>query len=570
RTEEEASLALAAIYKRYYARLKLETRDKGYRFYLHPLVKITPGPELSNQMGSGMPDILLIMMSVLAAIIMVMACFNYTNLMIAKSLSRAREIGVRKIVGAQRWQVFAQFVGEAMIFSLCALAISYLFLQVLKPAFLQMRLTREFPVSLEEDVGLYLYFLLFAVVIGIIAGLLPAGYLSAFRAVKVLKDPGNIKVYSRLTFRKILMVTQFALSLTFIIVVFVIYRQMNFMVTTDYGIDDKNTINVRLQGLAFDRLANEMRKLPGVIRVGGVSHSLGTWADGASDYRKNKDDAPFTMRDFMVDENYLANLDVKFLAGGNFEATKEGEFEKHVILNETALKGFGFKDPVSAVGQTLYVNDTVMLAVIGVMKDFHFRPLSYQIGPLAMRYNTGELGYVSARIVPSQKDQVVAALEAIWKKLDPVHPLEWQMMEDQIDQAYDDAGFSDILTMVGYIGFLAITIACLGMLGMAMYATQTRVKEIGVRKVMGASVPDITLLLSKSFLMLIGIAVVVSVPISFWLGTAFLELYAYKIQISVGLILSGVILVLLLGLITICSQTIKAALTNPVKSLRYE
>ncbi|NJM25111.1 MAG: FtsX-like permease family protein, partial [Bacteroidia bacterium] len=193
-----------------------------------------------------------------------------------------------------------------------------------------------------------------------------------------------------------------------------------------------------------------------------------------------------------------------------------------------------------------------------------------QIGPLALRYSTNEITYLSALINPMEREKTVAALEAIWKKLDPVHPFEWTMMDDQIDMAYEDAGFTDILTIVGYIAFLAISIACLGMLGMAMYATQTRIKEIGVRKVLGADVRQIVLLLSRSFLWLIGIAIVVSVPLSVWLGQQFLSLYAYKINISPLLVLSGIGIVVVLGLLTICSQTIKAAITNPVRSLRYE
>ena len=228
RKTAEVEQALAEMASKYYKNLKLETRDRGYAFYLHPLPEITPGPELSNQMGHGMPDMVLIFLGSLAGVVMLMACFNYTNLMIAKSLSRAREIGVRKVVGAQRFQVFFQFVGEAVVFSVIALGFSYLLLQFLKPAFMQLNIAREFSADLQEGYSLYIYFLLFAIGVGAIAGLLPAGYLSAFKPVSVLKD-SNVKVYSRMTFRKILIVTQFTLSLTFIIVVLVIYNQVNFM-----------------------------------------------------------------------------------------------------------------------------------------------------------------------------------------------------------------------------------------------------------------------------------------------------------------------------------------------------
>jgi len=566
----ELEKALAEIYKKNYNGLKLETRDKGYEFYVMRLNEITPGPELSNQMGRGLPMEVIILIGSLAAVVMVMACFNYTNLMIAKSISRAREIGVRKAIGAQRWQVFLQFVGEAVVFSFVALAVSYLLLQVLKPAFMQLHITQEFSVDLNEDSNQILYFIAFALVVGIIAGVLPASYLSAFRPVKVLKDAGNLKVYSRLTFRRVLMVTQFALSLFFIMFVTIVYRQIDYMFNKDYGIKEDNIVNVRLQGMEFEKLANEVKQFPGVVRVGAVSHALGTWSDRSSDYKRTRDEEPFVMRDFILDNNYLYNIGVEFIAGKNFDPGSEGPFEKNVILNETALKQFSLTDPVSAIGQTIYTDDSVMLTVIGVVKDFHFRPLNYEIGPVALRYNPKAAGILSMRIVPSEKEKIIGSLQAVWKTLDPIHPLEWIMMDHEIDEAYTSSGFTDIVKIVGYIAFLAITLACLGMLGMAMYAIQTRVKEIGVRKVMGASVYEITMLLSGSFALLIGIAVLVAVPASYYMGDLFLSNYAYRITITPWILLFGVILVLVLGLITICSQTMRAAAANPVKSLRYE
>lgn len=564
-TPQDVEAALESITKKYYADVQFETRDKGYRFYLQPLTGITPGPALSNNMGTGMPDLLLVFMMALAGIVLVMACFNYTQLMIAKSLTRAREIGVRKIVGAHRWQVFIQFVGEAIVFSLVALVVSYGLLQLLKPAFLQLHITQEYTLNLQEDYSMLLIFLGFAMLVGAIAGLLPAVYLSTFKPLKVLRGAGDLKISSRLTLRKILMTVQFTLSLVFILVVMTIYSQINYMLEADYGFDDQNLVNVRLGALEFEKFATEIETISGVESVGGVSHSLGTWADGASDYKRNLEDELFVMRDFSVDENYLKNLKVDMVAGSHFQSGRE----RQVILNETALEKFGFDRPIDAIDQIIFMDDSTQLSIVGVVPDFNFRPLSYEIGPVVFRYDPQGISILTARINPNNTKTVIAQMGATWKKLD-TRPFEWMMVSDEIDKAYEDAGFFDILSIVGYITIVAITLACLGILGMAMYMAQTRIKEIGVRKVMGATVPDILFLLSKTFLIVIGISVVVGVPISYFLGDMFLNMYAYRIPVTPWMILSGILFLVFLAMVMIASQTVRAATTNPVKSLRYE
>jgi putative ABC transport system permease protein len=569
RNADEVEQALLEINKKYCKDLKTEGRDIGYAFYLNPLEKITPGPELSGKMGKGMPAFFLIFLSVLAGVVLLMSVFNFTNLTIAKSLSRAREIGVRKVVGANRLQVFIQFIGEAVIFSIVALAFSYLVLQLLKTGFRQLSLQDDFLMDLKEDFSLYIIFVLFAIAVGILAGVLPATYLSAFKPSSVLKDAQNLKIYARLTFRKMLMVAQFTLSVVFVIVVLVVYRQIDFMLKADYGIEQKSNLNINLQGVAFEKIANEIRNLPGVERVGGVSHKLGTWEGGSNDYKKNKSDKPFAMDDFMVDDNYIANLSLTFLAGRNFNSLEQTGNEKDLILNETAVTHFGFEHPRDAIGEILYADDSVALRIIGVVKDFHFRPLSNKIGPLGFRYNIKNLQYLSAKI-PSLNESTLASIKTIWKKHDPIHPMEYMTMAEEIDDAYRQTGINDVLVIVGYITFLVISLACLGMIGMAMYASQIRAKEVGIRKVMGASATDMVMLLSKSFFVLIGIAILIGVPVSFMLGEVFLEGYPYRIQITPTLLLFGIAIITGMGLLTIWSQTVKVAMSNPVKWLKHE
>lgn len=566
----EVNAALAEISRKNYDDQRLETRDKGYEFYLQPLNKISPGPILSNNMGRSLPLFALWFLGILAFVILLMAGLNYTNLMIAKSLKRGKEIGVRKVMGANRWQVFKQFIGESIVFALASLVVSYVLLQFLKSAFLQLHLVQEFSTDLKEDLGVYIYFILFAISIGFIAGLLPAGYLSGFKPVLVLKDMIGKKVSTQQRMRKGLMVVQFTLSMVFIATVMTIYFQMKYILNVDYGINDKNIMNVQLQGNDYNKLASELQSVPGVKQIGFVSHSLGTFQDYSDDYKKNIGDEPFDMRDFRADANYISNLKIQFLAGRNFLPGLSKEHESEVIINEKALELFKFKTPEEAIGQQIYVGDSTALQIVGVVNNFHFRPMTYEIGPLAFRYRPSDFSLMSIAFEPGSKDRIMASLSPIWKNIDPVHPLQSNLMRDDITDAYESSGFTDILKIIEYISFLTIVLACLGMLGMVMYNTQLRIKEVSVRKVLGASVKEITVLLSKSFMWLIGIGIFIGIPLSYFIGNLFLQNFAYKISYEIWLIIAGIFITGLLGLITICAQTVRMALSNPVKSLRTE
>ncbi len=568
--KREVTAALAAISKKNYSGRKLETRDKGYEFYLQSLQKISPGPILSNNMGKALPELVLLFLAILAFVILLMAGLNYTNLMIAKSLKRSREIGVRKVMGASRSHVFWQFIGESVVFALVSLAASYFLLQFLKTAFLQLHLTQEFSISLTESSSVYLYFILFALLVGFLAGLLPAGYLSGFKPVLVLKDMIGKKVNTRQWLRKALMVAQFTFSMVFIATVLMVYFQMNFMLNADYKFNDKNLMNVRTGGQDYKKLAMELQSVPGVKQIGFVSHSLGTFQDYSDDYKRKPGDGPFVMRDFRADAQYISNLQLKFIAGRNFSPDLPEDRESETIINEKALFQFGFSSAREAIGQQIYAGDSIGLQVVGVVSDFHFRPMNYEIGPLAFRYRPADFQIMSIAFEPGAEERLVAALSPIWKKIDPVHPLQHSLMHDEITDAYEVSGFTDVLKIMQYVSFLSIVLACLGILGMVMYQTQLRIKEISVRKVMGAGVKDVTLLLSRSFMWLIAIGIVIGIPLSFLLGNLFLENYAYRISNVLWLILTGVLITGLLGLVTICSQTIKAAMNNPAKSLRSE
>lgn len=562
--------ALAEISRKHGTGLRSDGKDIGYAFYLQPLDEITPGVELSGSMGAGVPRYMLVFLSVLAAIVLLMSLFNFANLTIAKSLSRAREIGVRKVIGAKRSQVFLQFIGEAVVFSLMALVLSYLLLQLMKVGIFGLSLRQNFLIDLGEDARLYVIFFFFAVVTGILAGLLPATYLSSFLPVNVLKSMQHTKGYSLTILRKGLLVTQFTLSVVFVMLVAIVYRQLDFMVKADYGIEQETNLTVDLQGKSFEKVAQSMRMLPGVVSVGGVSNRLGTWDGGSSHFKATPESNPIAMHEFHVDDNYLRNLALTFVAGGNFNPQEQGGREKEVILNESAVKQLGFPGPVEALGSVIVASDTLSLRVAGVVKDFHFRPLSNAIGPLAFRYDLSKLRYLSVQVPEARQAEVRLAMEGAWKATDPVHPLKSARMSDEIDEAYQETGMQDMLVITGYSTFLVISLACLGMLGMAMYSAQVRAREMGIRKVMGASTGAVMLHLSKSYMTMITIALILGIPVSYLAGSVFLEGYPYRVDISPWLVGSVVLLILSLSVATVWSQTFRVAVTNPVRWLRSE
>lgn len=568
---DNAAQAVAQASEKYGQRHEIDGGFSGYQFKLLPLDQITPGlSTLFNQIGSGIPMSALVFVGVLAAVVLIMSIFNFTNLTIAKSLTRAKEIGVRKIAGAKRSQVFSQFIGESIVFAFLALIISYLVLQLLKFGVNTLWLSADFSLALQEDGLVYVLFAVFGIIVGSIAGVLPAFYLSAFKPLSVLRESANLRVYSKLTFRKILVATQFTFSIIFVITVLIVYRQMDYMVHADYGFKKEGVLNVSLQGVPFEKAAPHFGNLAGVDNVAGVSHVPGTWNSRSAEYRKSADAAPVSMNHYLVEDTYAEQIDLTFLAGRNFDRASEGTRERHIILNEEALTTFGLGDPMSAIGESILLNDSITLQVIGVVKDFHYRPLSDHIGPMALRYDPKSLDVLSISFQSTKRAEVIALLEKTWEKIDPEHELAYHMMEDDLKQAYRQSGMSDMLAISGYVTVLAVTLACLGMLGMSLYAVQTREKEIGIRRVIGASSSDIIILLGKSFFLLIGIAITIGVPISLFIGDQFLSSFAFRTSVGLLVIGGGILIIVLLGIAMVVSTTLKAAITNPVKSLKYE
>ena len=541
--------------------------EQTYSFEIQPLTKISPGRNLGNWISS--PPVAKeepFLFSCIALIILLVACFNYMNLSLAKALSRAKEVGIRKVIGASRFKLFTQFIGEAVTYSLIALAVSYIFLLFIVP---------EFSHQLRErfDLGNYNLILvcasiLFAFFAGILGGFVPALYISRFNPIAVLKDITKIRVFSKLTFRRALVVFQFFVSFIFIITTIVIYKQIQFEKNYDLGFHPQNILMVELQGVDYSIFKQEIVNHPSISSVAGTGFvpSTGTrWIDRA----KLSDTADFFEIDILpMDENYTENIGLEVLAGRNFAEHSRTDDEKFILINETAVRELGLGSPDRALGKMLIFKEDISLEIIGVVKDFVSSSISDQVRPLALRVMPDEIQYASIRINDQNTESTLLFIEEKWKKLQPFRPIGSMFFEDYIKEIR--AFIEETLRAIGLIAFLTILIAFFGLLGMVIYDTEARIKEIGIRKVMGASVWDLVREVSKGFVFLLSMAVVLATPLAWFLNDLVLQNIANHVPLGIGIFAQGTFFMFIVGILIIFSQTLRAAYGNPVDALRYE
>jgi len=542
--------------------------ELDFSFELQALTDITLGPILGNEIGFFLPKMVFIGMVILALVLIVTAAFNYANLSMARSLIRAKEIGVRKVVGANRKQVFFQFLVESVVSALCALIISYFLLQFLKPAFTGMKFMADMQISPQENVRVYIWFMVFAIATGLIAGLIPAIYMSSFNPVTIFKDISELKIFSRVFLRKFLVVAQFAFSIILLVTIVLLFQQMKYWMNANYGFNKENVLNIRLKGNNRDLLDNELRRLPEIKSVSWSSHIPGVgnvWSDDAwTDSKENK----IELCHFFTDRNYIEVMGLTLVAGINFPENYNSNNEQYVILNQSAVDIFNFGTPQDALGKFITIKDTVLVEVIGVVKDYNFFAMFGKIKPMALRLNRDKYNVAHLLMSTTDISRTMNKLERIWKEIDPVHSMEAKFLDDEIRQYY--MFFSDILYMIGFTSLLAIIIACLGLFGMATYSAETKVKEIGVRKVFGARGLSVTYLVSKGYLNLILISILIGIPVAYFGNNFWLQKLPYRVAFGFGTLFMCSIFILLLSLLIIVSLSLKAANTNPARSLRYE
>ncbi|MEO9968099.1 MAG: ABC transporter permease [Reichenbachiella sp.] len=557
---ESVEQNLAKISEEQYANME----DMDTDFYLQNIRAISPGPLVGNQIGPGIPMIFVYFLFGMALVIIISSCFNYTNLSIARSLNRAKEVGIRKVFGAVRYQILMQFLTESVIISMLAFLFSMAIVQLMEPIFLELNFSQLLDWNLQQSTEVYLICLAFSVMVGLIAGIVPAMFHSSVKALQALKNLSGVKVFSKLGLRNALIVGQFGLSLFLVITVKLIYNQMNFMIESDYGFDADNIVIVQLNNSDPDKLKNELLTYPEISSVAGARFAPA--AGTSSSLTVLIDEAEQELQYFDVDEDYVENMGLTILAGKSF--TKEIK-EKKLVINEEASKSFGYPHPLDAIGQVVVINDSVNYEVIGVMENYNHETLVSSIKPMALIYSKEDLGILQVRVNSANYEQAIGSINAAWNKVNPDLKIEYKLMSDEI-AFFADIMFGDLTKIISFISLLAIIIACLGLMGMVVFSTQSRLKEVSIRKVLGASNQALIYILSKGFAKLLLLAILLSVPLTWFINNLWMDFIAFRVEIGAGVIVFGVAIVALLGLLVVGSQTWQAANTNPSDILRDE
>lgn len=507
--------------------------------------------------------------SMIAIIVLIIGCINFINLSTARSTGRAKEVGVRKSIGAHRSQLAIQFIGESVLLSLIAMVFAILLVKLFLP-YVNTLSGHELEFSVFIDPILLIKVLAGTIIIGIISGIYPALYLSSFKPVQVLK--GTILSATNKSFtRNALVVTQFAGAAFLIIATIFVVRQLNYMQNRDTGFKRDQIVMIPGAYSNWYRLKDELLKNTVVKSVSGSTQRLGNnlHQTGVAFYGDGPTKELATSH-ILVDYDFLNIFAIKLLAGKNF--TREGE-GKEIIINETMAKELLKDTPKASIesllGKRIQMDEDSTTTLVGVCKDFNFNSLHHKIETLCL-YNKKRGGYsdVCVKIDGARTEEALAYIESVWKKIIPHFPYEYQFLDDHFALMYESD--KKVSRVVSILAGLAIFIACLGLLGLASYSTEKRIKEIGIRKVMGASVLNVVSLLSKDFIKLVIIANVIAWPLGWWLISKWLQNFAYKIDMSWWIFVMAGISSLLIALLTVSAQTLRAAKSNPIKNLRTE
>jgi putative ABC transport system permease protein len=506
--------------------------------------------------------------SAIAVFILLIACVNFINLTTARSAERAKEVGIRKVVGALRFQLARQFISESIVICFIAFLLSVALAWIALPLFNQLA-GKEISNSIFSNLLHVISLFLLSVFIGLMAGFYPSLVLSSFKPVSVLK--GRFSTGTRgLILRKSLVVFQFTISIILIAGTIIVYRQLNYMRSQSLGFSKEHTVVINTNSdKNKDAFKQSLSAIPGVISSTLSSHIPGGGSNGAYSQLENKNGEmqKSNVDLYFVDFNYIRQYDLKLAAGRGFSKDFPTDSTQAMVINEAASKILGYNTPQEAIGRR-FEQWGKKGQIIGVLKNFHYKSLQQDMSPLVMRYEPWGLPLVSIKLSSNNLPATLKAIGSKWNEAIPNRPFDYYFLDEFFDRQYRaEDHFGNLFFN---FAVLAIFISCLGLLGLSSYSTMQRTKEIGIRKVLGANVAGIVNLLSIDFIKLMLIALVIAAPIAWFGMNKWLQEFAYRIGISWWVFLMAGITAIFIALVTISFQAIKAAIANPVKSLRTE
>ncbi|MBD2766298.1 ABC transporter permease [Hymenobacter sp. BT664] len=519
-------------------------------------------------------------LSVIAGFILLIACFNFVNLATAKSMQRAKEVGIRKTIGASQPQLMLQFLAETVLLTLISVVLSTVLTALLLPS-LNRFTGKSLSFDLIANPGLLALLLGLTLVVGLVAGFYPALVLSSFKPVKVLKSTvvtdgplGRVQ-----WLRHGLIVVQFALSVFLIICAIVVFQQVSYLHNKNLGFNKDQIMFFPMRGDSmtknYEAFKNELSQAPGV-----ASATIGYGFPGdmvAGDQiivPINGEPKKFSVTQLLVDYDYLKTLGLQLVAGRNFSKELKTDKDQAFILNETAVRDLGFATPEKALGQTLQWNiwnnknpdSTKTGKVIGVVKDFHYKSLYDKLEPAVLQIFPDAYWKVAVKLKGENLGAGVESVKQVWSKFSPNYPIEYKFMDDNFDEMYQAE--DKLKTLLWTFTGIAIFVGCLGLFGLATYAAERRKKEIGIRKVLGASVSDIVALLSKEFLALVLVAAVIAFPAAWLAMSTWLQDFAYRIDLPLWAFGAAGLAAAAVAFLTVGYQAVRAATANPVNHLR--
>ncbi len=544
-------------------------------YHLEPLTKVHLHSALAGFEPNGSITYIY-MFAIIALLILVIACANYTNLATAQSAGRSGEIGIRKVMGASKRQVFMQFMSESSLISFVAAVLAFAGSILLIPYFNNIT-GKQFTAAVLLQPMPIIALLLFSLLVSFFAGLYPALVLSGTQIMGVLKK-GFTFTGGNSLLRKTLIVAQFGISVFLIIYTVIIFQQMHYMQTKNLGYDKEHIVVLPIAGKMLRDFKNTKEAFAQVAGVEGVTASYETpeyvkWGDGITAIDE-KGKHEISLNAMPVDLDFIKTLKMQLIAGRDFQESdfaimdtnnKSANYHLPYIINEMLAKKIGWT-PQQAIGRT--IENRATGPVVGVVKDFNFSSLHDPIGPLMMFLGRDFSRIFMVRIRGNDVQATLARLETVWKQRVPDSPFNYHFLNDDYNKLYLQEQRSSALFSVA--AGLAIILACLGLFGLAAFTTVQRTKEIGIRRVLGANVSGITLLIAKNFLQLVGISILIAVPLAWWAGNRWLQDFAFRIPVQLYVFIATAVVTVLIALITVGFQAVKAALANPVKSLRSE